>query len=166
MLHSSGTISLSEGHMEKYTHYNLAAHTTTDTHTHTHTHTDARTRAHTHTHTDWRRQTHAATCTQMSTGNYIYTNAPINLSAQLSIFSGFACAALNACTLWRGGEERRGEGYRRGDRTRQVPHGIFLLFGLPPPPCLKHNCWPDSAAHHRATNSWKIWTCVNLYSSN
>lgn len=42
------------------------------------------------THTYAHRQTQAATCTQMSTGKHIYTNAPINLSAHLSIFSGVA----------------------------------------------------------------------------
>lgn len=84
MLHTSGAISLSKGHMEKYTHSNLAVHS----HGHTHTHTQ----------TDWQIQTHAATCTQMSTGNRIYTNAPINLSAHLSIFSGCARAALKTYT--------------------------------------------------------------------
>lgn len=68
----------------------------------------------------------------MSTGNYIYTNAPINLSAHLSIFSGFAHAVLNACTAYRQREERRGQrSYSGGDRRRRVPHGIFLVFGLP-----------------------------------
>lgn len=68
----------------------------------------------------------------MSTGNYIYTNAPINLSAHLSIFSGFAHAALNACTAYRQRKERRGQrSYSGRDRRRRVPHGIFLLSGLP-----------------------------------
>ena len=76
---------------------------------------------HTHTHADTQKQTHAATCTQMSTDYHIYTNAPINLSAHLSIFSGFAHVALEERR--RGGEgrreEMRGKERRREKRRRK-----------------------------------------------
>lgn len=56
-------------------------------------HTLQKTSTHSHTHTLKK----TATCTQMSAGDYIYNNAPINLSTLLSIFSGFAHTTQRVC---------------------------------------------------------------------
>lgn len=86
----------------------------------------------------------------MSTGNFIYTNAPINLPAHLSIFSGFGCAALNASAGLMQEDERAEQrvGDRRRDERPVAFSSSWLTF-----PFLKRNFWREFFA---PPNSWKI----------